>query len=73
MTVIAESKRPNIMSVTSEPVVEMVDKPEEDRSSVDDDGDDYGTSECAVPRSACAVPLFWIWERGQTGLLDLRM
>jgi hypothetical protein len=50
VTVIAESKRPNIMVLTSEHYVQVVNKPEVDGSSSvvaagsDDNGDDIGTT-----------------------------
>jgi hypothetical protein len=42
VTVIAESKRPNIMVLTSEHEVEVVDKTEEDRNCAENSGDEYG-------------------------------
>ena len=55
VTVIAESKRPNIMVLTSEHAVEVVDKPEGDRSSVEDDCDEYGEEGTTKDKRRCFV------------------
>jgi hypothetical protein len=55
VTVIAESKRPNIMVLTSEHAVEVVYKPEEDRSIVEDDSDDNGKEGTTKDKKRCFV------------------